>query len=348
MKAHMFKRTLLALALLGSLIMQGSSTIARADTLLACTQPTKAPKDLGTLVMAGQSAQLTSVEWGAQQGCFKKYGLEVKTTSIASSQIGIAGLVSETYDLTVTTPTNLILAMANGDFAGKIIAPRHGYTVAEIARAKREPLYPGELLLQTVVIVKKDSLIASWKDLERRKIGIRSIKGADHAGVLLAMRSFGANTAKVEFLTMTDAQMAVALGRGDIDAAVPSDPNASQMILDGARVIGYPYAYYAEPGVAIAYISSQSIVSKKSAALRAFQKATLEINRLLNIASNEASFRRTIAKVTGVSEEAAAKGRLPVMMETNITFSQIAYIPHQLKLLGFTKSRVNLAPVLFR
>jgi hypothetical protein len=89
-------------------------------------------------------------------------------------------------------------------------------------------------------------------------------------------------------------------------------------------------------------------VSKKSAALRAFQKATLEINRLLNIASNEASFRRTIAKVTGVSEEAAAKGRLPVMMETNITFSQIAYIPHQLKLLGFTKSRVNLAPVLFR
>ena len=344
----MFKKFILPFVLL--LCVGGFTpvSIATADTAGACTQPAKASKDLGTLVMAGQNAQLTSVEWGSQQGCFKKYGLEVKTTSVASSQIGIAGLVSGTYDLTVTTPTNLIMAMANGDFAGKIIAPRHGYTPEEIARAKREPLYPGELLLQTVVVVKKDSSITSWKGLEKRKIGIRSIKGADHAGVLLAMRAAGASTSKVEFLTMSDAQMAIALGRGDIDAAVPSDPNASQMILDGARVIGYPYAYYAEPGVAIAYISSEGTVSKKTAAMRAFQKATLEINRLLNQPSNEASFRKTIAKVTGVSDEAAAKGRLPVMMEQNITFSQIAYIPRELKLLGFTKARVNLAPVLFR
>lgn len=343
-----FKKLLLQLAITTTLLLTTLLNAATADSTTTCAQPTKAPKDLGTLVMAGQSAQLTSVEWGSQQGCFKKYGLEVKTTSIASSQVGIAGLVSGTYDLTVTTPTNLIMAMANGDFDGKIIAPRHGYTPEEIARAKREPLYPGELLLQTVVVVKKDSSVTSWRDLEKRKIGIRSIKGSDHAGVLLAMRAAGASTAKVEFLTMTDAQMGVALERGDIDAAVPSDPNASQIILAGARVIGYPYAYYAEPGVAIAYISSQSIVGKKTAAMRAFQKATLEINRLLNLPVNEASFRKTIAKVTGVSEEAAAKGRLPVMMEKNITFSQIAYIPHELKLLGFTKARVNLAPVLFR
>ena len=344
----MFKKFILPFVLLLCVGGFTPASIATADTAGACTQPAKASKDLGTLVMAGQNAQLTSVEWGSQQGCFKKYGLEVKTTSVASSQIGIAGLVSGTYDLTVTTPTNLILAMANGDFAGKIIAPRHGYTPEEIARAKREPLYPGELLLQTVVVVKKDSSITNWKGLEKRKIGIRSIKGADNAGVLLAMRAAGASTSKVEFLTMSDAQMAVALGRGDIDAAVPSDPNASQMILDGARVIGYPYAYYAEPGVAIAYISAEAIVAKKSAAMRAFQKATLEINHLLNQPSNDASFRKTIAKVTGVSDEAAAKGRLPVMMEQNITFSQIAYIPRELKLLGFTKARVNLAPVLFR
>ena len=236
---------------------------------------------------------------------------------------GMAGLVSGSFDLFMNTPSNLILFMANGDFAGKIVAPRHEYSAEELARAKREPLYPGELLLQTVVLVKKDSPIKSWKDLEKSKVAVKSFKGSDHAGILLAMRSIGANAAKTEFLTMADAQMGSALARGDVDAVVPSDPYATQIIGDGARVIGYPSAYYFEAGVAVAYMSSQDIVSKKPAAMRAFQRAVLEINRLLNKAQNDASYRKTIAKVTGVTEESAAKLRLPTMSEKNVTFAEI-------------------------
>ncbi len=320
---------------------------AIADAPAACAQPSKATRDLGTLVLASIPANLPAAQWGIEQGCFKKYGLDIKVNTVASTQIGMAGLVSGSFDLFMNTPSNLILFMANGDFAGKIVAPRHEYSAEELARAKREPLYPGELLLQTVVLVKKDSPIKSWKDLEKSKVAVKSFKGSDHAGILLAMCSIGANAAKTEFLTMADAQMGSALARGDVDAVVPSDPYATQIIGDGARVIGYPSAYYFEAGVAVAYMSSQDIVSKKPAAMRAFQRAVLEINRLLNKAQNDASYRKTIAKVTGVTEESAAKLRLPTMSEKNVTFAEIAYIPNKLKSLGFIRSRVNLAPILF-
>ena len=322
--------------------------VASAETPLACVAPSKAPKDLGTLTLASIPANLPAAQWGIEQGCFKKYGLNIKVNTVASTPIGMAGLVSGSFDLFMNTPSNLILFMANSDFAGKIVAPRHEYSAIELARAKREPLYSGELLLQTVVLVKKDSPIKSWKELEKSKIGVKSFKGSDHAGILLAMKANGANTSKTEFITLTDSQMGPALARGDVDAVVPSDPFATQIINDGARVIGYPTAYYFEPGVAVAYISSQDTVSKKSSAMRAFQKAVLEINLLLNLPANDASYRKAIAKTTGISDESAAKLRLPTMSEKNVSFSEIAYIPNKLKSLGFIRSRVNLAPILFR
>ena len=315
---------------------------------VGCVQPKKAAKDLGTLVLAGANAQLTSVQWGTEAGCFKKYGLTIKTVNVASSQIGIAGLIGRSFDLKMTTPTVLMLAMANGNFAGKIVAPRHGYSAEELARAKREPLYPGELLLQTALIVRKDSAITSWKDLQNRKIGLKTLQSQEQAGILLAMRAIGASTAKTQFLTVPDAQMQAALERGDVDAVVSSDPFATQIILAGGRIIGYPTAYYAEPGVTVAYVSSQDIVDKNLVAMRAFAKATLEINHLLNQPESDSSYRKVIAKLTGVNDEAAAKVRLPIMVEKSVTFSDIAYIPNKLKLLGFTRSRVNLAPILFR
>ena len=343
-RARKFLTAILCLGLLSF-----PTLVAHADTTpFACTQPPKVPKNLGTLVVAGQSVQLTSVEWGLTQGCFKKYGLTIKTNPVASAQIGIAGVIGASFDLALTTPTNLIQAMTNGDFAGKIVAPRHLYTADEIARAKREPLYSGELLFQTVLLVKKDSPIKSWSDLEKRKIAIKTFRSQDHAGVLLGMQSVGANSYKTEFLTMSDAQMTIALNRGDVDAIVQSDPYATETILGGARVIGYPSAYYVEPGPASVFISSENIVAKKVKLMETFQKAMLEINHLLNQSQYESSFRETIAKITGVSQEAAAKVRLPIMMERNVAFKDIGYIPNKLKLLGFTKTRVSLARVLFR
>ena len=103
----MIKKNLISVLAIG-LFLSGISVTASADSTnpsLACSQPASKPMDAGTLVLAGQNQQLTSTEWGIQQGCFKKYGLTIKTSSIANATVGIAGVISGAYDLTTTTPT---------------------------------------------------------------------------------------------------------------------------------------------------------------------------------------------------------------------------------------------------
>ena len=336
-----------SIGLVAALSLIVTSPVSRAEEQLACKPSNKRVDSLGTLTVGAILANMPSAQWGIEQGCFKKYGLEVKTTTVANIQIGMAGLVSGSIDLVMNTPTNLFLFMANGDFDGKIIAPRHSYSAAELTRAQTAPLYPGKLLLQTALLVKNDSPIHSWKDLEGKKIAVKSFQGTDQAGVMLAMKSAGVSSTKVQFLAMSDSQMGPALTRGDVDAVIPSDPIATQVINAGAKVFAYPTSYFYEPGVAVVYVSSAQIVAKKSQALKAFQRAILESNRLLNMPENQDSYIKTIARVTGVTEDSLNQITFPTMSEKNVSFPEISYIPRKLKALGFTRSRVNLAPVLF-
>jgi NitT/TauT family transport system substrate-binding protein len=325
------------------------------DTLKACPQSKSDAKYMGKLRVAGQITQMPSVQWGIENGCFKKYGISIESNITATSQIAIAGLVGGSFDIAITTPTNLVLANANEGFGGVIIAPRHGYKPEELIRAKMEPFFPGELLLQTALIARSGSKIriGNWADLEGKKIALQSFLSADHAGIATTMRKVGADYKKTEFLTLTSQQMVDALKRGDIDAGVINDPFATQAILAGGIVIGYPNAYYAQsgylgdPGVAVVYLSNLQTVKKNTKAMRAFQNATLVINHLLNQPENEESFRKTYIKVTGVSAEAAAKIKLPTMIERNLSPADISYISTNLFKIGFIRERIKATPLIF-
>ena len=336
--------------LLAFLFVLAVATPAFAETNqtnLACQQSSASVPDSGTLILASQSQELTSTEWGIRQGCFKKYGLTIKTVPVTSSTIMIAGLISGSYDVVATTPVNLIQAKMNSGFAGKIVAPKYGYSVQELERAKREPFFPGELLLQTPVIVRANSNIKSWKDLDKKKIALQTFQSVNHAGVLLGMRSDGVRNPKSEFLAMPVIQMSDALKRGDVDAVIANDPYATELVLSGGRIIGYPPAQFFEPGPAVLFFSSSKILEDKSRELRIFRKATLEINKLLNKPENEASFRKVVADVTKVSAEVAAKVRMPLMIEKIVTISDLSYIPGKLKKVGFFKGRFELGPLFF-
>jgi ABC-type amino acid transport substrate-binding protein len=298
--------------------------------------------------MPEKSVLLPKLQWCLQfnlesdAGCFKKFNVEVKYNTVVTSQIGMAGLVGGTYDVVVNTPTNLLLAMANGGFDGKVIAPRHGYSYEELVRAKLSPYYPGKLLLQTALIVGSKSEINSWSDLAGKKIGLQSIQSADHAGTLLAVSAAGGNTKKIEFLSMPSSQMESALAKGDVDAVIPNDPFASQIInIDGGRIIGYPNAYFADPGVAVAYVSSGEIVKKKRKLLIEFQKAILESNKLINIEENQPYFRQLTSSLTGVSAEAAAKIRIPEFITSKVEADEIDATQRKLVKVGFLAKAFN-------
>ena len=338
-------QALIALAFISVVVLP--STHASEPSGLAC-KISNSVTDAGNLVIGGSAQQLPSIEWGIRQGCFKKFGLAVKTSTVASFPIGIAGLVSKNHDLYTTTPVNVIKTAVEGGFSGRFVAPKYGYSALDLSRAKTAPLYPGELLMASAVIVLKQSETKSLADLNKKKVALLSIEGVDQAGILLALREAGIRNPKISFLVLSNIQMADALKRGDVDAVVAADPFASQILKDGGEVIGYPQAYFQDPGPAFVFMSSAEIVSSKAKTMRAFQQANLEINRLLNKPENEASLRQTIAEVTRVSPEIASKVRLPTMSEKDLTIPQLSYLPNKLKKVGFMKGRFEIGPIIFR
>lgn len=327
-----------------------------AQGKIACPASKTDAKYIGKLRVAGLATQIPSVQWGIDNGCYKKYGISIQSEVVATSQIATAGLIGGSYDVITINPTGLFLVNANEGFNGVIVAPRHGYLPEELIRAKIEPFYPGELLMQSAVIARPNSGIRvnNWADLEGKKVAIQSFAGADHIGVASAMSQSGADYKKTEFLVLSSQQMVEALKRGDIDAGVIQEPFATTAVLAGNFVAGYHFAYYAQAGylgdtgVALVYASNAKAVKKNTKAMRAFQRATLEINRLLNQPEHDASFRQTYQSVAGVTPAAAAKIRLPKMIERNLTIYDVSYIPTKLFNLGFTRVKIKTSPVIFK
>jgi len=334
----------LPFVLLSSLICISSSIASQT----LCHPQKDNAKSAPTLIVAGQLAQLPSVQWGIEQNCFRQFGLNVKTSIVATSTIAIAGLVGGSYDLAVTTPTNLIQAKMNGAIPGVFVAPRHEYTGEELVRAKLDPLYPGRLLLQTALIVNAKSPIQDWKDLENKTVAIQNFQNADHAGLLLAVMGGGGDSTKVHIVVLPSQQMGSALASGNVDGVIASEPFASQIIQNGGRVFGYTNAYFAEPGVAVGYASTTQIIRKKMKEMVAFRKATLFINHLLNDPNNINSYRNTIMSFSGITKEAAAKVYLQVMGEKNLTLDDIQNAIRKLQKVGFITGRLDPKTMLMK
>jgi NitT/TauT family transport system substrate-binding protein len=320
---------------------------ASADATL-CRAPSSSAPKLGTLSVVGQASQLTTVQWGIEQGCYAQFGLNVKTAPVATTQIGLAGLVGRSYDVVVTTPTNLIEAKANGNVPIVFVAPRHEYTADQLKTARNSALVNGKLVLQTALIVGKNSSINGFNNLEHKKIALQSYQGADHAGLLLLMKALGEDASTVEFLSLPVEQMPAALDSGSVDGVIASEPFATQIIKSGGRVIGYPNAYFSNAGVAVAYGTIAPIAKKKAAALKAFQKATLMVNHLLNQPENLKSYQNSAQISSGITEAAAKVLKVPLMSEKNIGVKDFTYIVDELNLAGFITRDVDLQSMILK
>ena len=107
-------------------VLSVDSAVSDTSSQLACKATTTS--DLGQLVVGASIQNLPSIEWGIRNDCFKKFGLTIKTAPVTTFPIGLAGLISNSYDLYGTTPVNFIKAIADGSFKGKIVASKYGYT----------------------------------------------------------------------------------------------------------------------------------------------------------------------------------------------------------------------------
>lgn len=326
------------------------SSIVLLLTLLTGCSPVAENQMSGSIetlrVGYGKVSDGPSVEWGTSQGVFEKFGIEIQGTPIDGTE-ALAALTSGQLDVVAMSLSDILLAQQNGNFEGVFVASSTGYTREQLERAKQEPLYPGELLLQVAVFVPEYSEIQSWPDLANKKIGVEVATDVAALGFQLALKSESVNPDSVQFVLVPRESRQDSLVRGDIDAAILTGTLATKAVLDGFRLIGYPGAYFYAEGPAKIWITTPRALEQNPQLLANFRKAILEINKeLQDIESNGDSFRKILVEKFGLTQQVADSTTLPNFWTQDLTQNHVEDLSRNMIESGILNSLGKLPQVL--
>jgi len=230
---------------------------------------------------------------GLKRGLFKKHGLDIKITYLYTGSGLMAAATSGQVDLA----TNSVTAGVNAIIQG---LPLKMVTATDYSPRKGN----------TEVLVKSDSPIKGWKDLEGKTVATVNLQGLFHLGVLGAVGKAGGDTASVKSIPMSPVDEPNALLAGRLDAIVLQDPFLSQAKAQGGfRSLGNPYAAISYKVPAGAFYASDSTISSNPAMLKSFVAAWKEAANLS--VKNPTLARQTVAKYTGITGPILSKITLP-------------------------------------
>lgn len=315
------------------------------DKGLACAPFTGDPSHLTNVAVAGLGNVEPILAWGEQQGCFSEHGLAVSFTKTGDNASAVAGLVSGSWDVISFSPFSMLQAEANSGIDLAVVAPWYGYTEEELLRAQVEPLFEGELLLTTAVVA-KDPGIRDWEDLVGKRVSVFSLGSASAAALNDAMLSNTGISDALSLLALpTDEAIAALVDREEIDAAVLTGPSAVKAIEKGAHVVGYPGAYFYEPGPGGIFVSAQQGAGSEE--IRNFQNAVIQINKLLNSGTHSASYRQVIVGNLGFSEDVADEIERTRLDTEPYTKESFDYLVEKMKAQGLIDGAYSLTAASF-
>jgi len=277
-------------ALLTILVLPGGNALGQSDV----KAPTQSQATLTQLKMGVfPAADFAPLFVGFKRGIFKKHGLDIKVQFIFTGTGLMSGLTSGALDLATNSATAGATGIANG-LPVKIVAlsaltPTKGYID---------------------VLVRRDSDIRGWRDLEGKTVATINLQGQFHMLVNHAIEKRGGDPSKMRALPMSPADEPAALAAGRVDAIVMQDPTLTQAKSQHSfRSLGNPTALLGYPLPSGAIFSSNETIAKKPGTLRRFRAAWREAVAVAK--RNPRLARQTIIKFTGISNETALKVTLP-------------------------------------
>jgi NitT/TauT family transport system substrate-binding protein len=172
---------------------------------------------VGTLPVVDAAALYIAKE----QGLFADEGLKVEVETIQGGAFAIPKLISGSLDVSMLNYVSAVTAQSKKAAELKIIADAY--------QAK-----PGTFML----LAGKDSPVKDAADLRGRRVAVVSLAGIATLAVETQLRAAGIGLDAVRFVTMPLPDMAAALKRGSVDAALLSEPFITQaQTVIGARAV---------------------------------------------------------------------------------------------------------------
>jgi NitT/TauT family transport system substrate-binding protein len=193
-----------------------------AAPLAALASPARAQSST-IRIGAGTDDAFMEPYWANDLGLFRRAGLDVQIVPLGPVAL-VAAAVGGTIEVGMADPIQIALANARGIsiayFAGGPLSTRKAATL--------------------VLCVAKNSPIRSAKDLEGKTIGIISVRSLMQITTSEWLSHNGGDPATVKFFELHFPEMAPALGRGTVDAALIGEPFLTESKAD-LRPIGVPF-----------------------------------------------------------------------------------------------------------
>jgi NitT/TauT family transport system substrate-binding protein len=260
-----------------------------AGTLGAATLPARVLGQTGgTPIRIGTVAADSYAEpyYAADTGAFTKAGLDADTTTFSNGAVLAAACAGGTIDV------------GCGDIVSITNAIAHGVPFVVIAGGG---LSTGTALT-TVLCVAKNSPLKSAKDLEGQAIGVVSLVSLSSAAVKAWLDENGVDIAKVRIVEIPFPQMAGALDRGAIAAALITEPSLSAAGPD-VRVFAKPYDSVAKQFISGYWFTTRAWLAANGESAKRFVGAIYDTARWANAHQDDSL--RILVKYTKLDLERA-------------------------------------------
>ena len=192
-----------------------------------------------------------------EKGFFKAHGLDVTLLPINQGNTGVAGVVSNSVQVSTPTPTTFLQAVDNGiDLV--ILAATHTYPT------------PNKVGL----LVSADSNIRDPKALVGKRVGVNGIGGMQFVLLQQWLVTHGVDPKTLTFVEISFPQMADALKAKQVDAVTISEPFYQRIIgSQVGRSLADLQADIPEGTLGTMYVSTREWAIKNPGTIAAFRAA---------------------------------------------------------------------------
>jgi NitT/TauT family transport system substrate-binding protein len=232
---------------------------------------------------------------GKQKGFFSNRKIELTMESGQGGAAIVPGVVSGQFQFGFSNMTSLLIAQTK-NVPIKVVA--NG--VASTGVAGKD--FGG-------VTVKAASPIKTAKDLAGKKISVNTLKNIGDTTVRESVRKAGGDPSGISFVEMPFPNMPAALDAGQVDAAWVVEPQLSQILGAGGRVVAWNYVDAAPNLTVASYFTSTKLIADKPDLVKNFTAAMNESLAYADAHPDEV--RDIIGTYTKIDPSVRAKLTLP-------------------------------------
>lgn len=282
-----------------------------------------------TRIIYGYTAvvDFATVFVAADQGYFRKRGLEVEMKFIPLNSTIPAALQSDSLQVGGPTPSVFLQAVDGGldlmVLAGAGTTSKSSTGLGFVARA--------------------GSGIRTAADCVGKKIGVPGLGAFLHVTFRGWLKSQGVDYKKVSFVEAAFPQHGDLLRGGSVDGVVTADPFMSRITDSGAGYVASYYSTFLPEGQPnIIHVARRDWVEKNPAAARAFREAVVEGAAFVVQPKNDPAVRAAIGKYIKLPPEVIAKAQIappgPI-----VTPKQLSYWVEMMKEQDMLKTTPDVA-----